>query len=381
MPSTLPNAASSQLKSQRAYRQVLHWIRGGQLSAGERLPPEREIAGLLGINHLTVRRGLAQLVTEGVIVKRRNVGNFVVEGGQNASLALVIPSYLHADVGGHPWTGCVLSGACSSLDPMRHSLSTLYYSSDRLWDDVGRALTNAGVRGILLVPDSSVTADQVRQLLAREIRVVSLHGSPQLAVLSLPTVQPDHAMALVQLVHGLHERGHRRVRVAAYTSNPMRHTLLTTLRIALEQTAIGDPDEVLLDLPNARDVPLKQSYRVFEEALEANVRPTAIVVPDEFAAAELFQTCYRMGIRVPDDLSIAALSDLTPHAHAVPLTAPDSVTVARLTGQIAASRLTAQLQNDDTQQGQTLLRNDVIWRTSVATLHRRDQRITSEGRS
>lgn len=360
-------ASASQLKSHRAYAKVLDWIKDGRYGVGERLPSERDLAQMLGLNHLTVRRGLARLVDEGVIEKRPNVGNFVVESNRLVSLALILPEYLHGNhQSGHPGVSLVTAGACSALDPLRYSLSTLYYKFGRLWDDAGRAVVKAGAEGVLLAPDSSVRVEQVQRLLDRGIRVVMLQDVPSLASLGLPAVQPDHEMALLQLVHGLAERGHRRVRVAAYTSNPLQEVVLATLRIALEQTGLGSMDELLLSMPNPPGTPLAESYRVLTDVLTSDAPPTAIIVPDEYAAAHLFQSCYRLGVRVPQDLSIASVLDQTPLAYPVPLAAPDSVQVARMVGQVAALQLTDLVRGAGTVQRKTLLRNDVVWRESVA---------------
>jgi DNA-binding FadR family transcriptional regulator len=56
-------------------------IRLGLLPAGSRLPPERELAGELGISRSTLREALTTLVQSGhlVSVRGRGGGNFVVE--------------------------------------------------------------------------------------------------------------------------------------------------------------------------------------------------------------------------------------------------------------------------------------------------------------
>lgn len=370
---TIIPATASQLKSDRAYREVLNWIRSGRYSAGDRLPSERELAERMGLNHLTVRRGLARLVSEGVIQKKPNVGNFVAASTGVTPMALVLPEYLDGKVAGHPWTGLLMAGAFSGLDPMRFSLSTLFYKTDRLWEDAGPALINAGVRGVLLVPDSSVAIAHVQRLLDHEIKIVTLRNVPSLARLSLSTVEPDQATAIGQIVHGLVERGHRKIRVATYTCDPELTYTIDALRMALAQVDIGSVDDVMLKLPNLPGASLADTYSVMADVISRPHRPTAIVVPDEFAAADLFQSCYRLGIRVPDELSIASVLDLTPHVYPVPLTAPDSVTVARRVGQIAATQLIELTTNGQLDQRQTLLRNDVVWRESVAPLPLKDK--------
>ncbi len=359
---------SSQLKSHQAYRKIRDWIRDGRYGAGERLPSEREMASLLGINHLTLRRGLAKLEGEGVILKKPNVGSFVADRTRVTRVALVLPAYLQGNNAGHPWTSLVMAGACTALDPMKFSVSTLFYQRGQLWDDVGEPLANARISGVLLAPDSSVTAEQAGRLAEGGRKVVCLHDVPALASLSLPAVQPDHDMALTQLIHGLVERGHRKVRVAANTHNPTRAVLRATLETALEQTGLGSLEDVVLDLPNPPGSTLTEAFRPMADVLASDDPPTAIVVPDEYAAADLFQSCYRLGVRVPEDLSVAAVMDQTPHAYSVPLTAPNSVEVVRLAAKLATEQLIRVLEDGQVMQRRTLVHNEVVWRDSVRPL-------------
>ncbi len=63
------------------YSQVLehfrHLIRTGELKPGDRLPAELELARRLAVARVTVRRALAELVREGVLVRARAKGTFV----------------------------------------------------------------------------------------------------------------------------------------------------------------------------------------------------------------------------------------------------------------------------------------------------------------
>jgi len=51
----------------------------GERSAGERLPPERELAHLLGVTRVTVRTALAHLVAEGLVEQRQGRGTTVLD--------------------------------------------------------------------------------------------------------------------------------------------------------------------------------------------------------------------------------------------------------------------------------------------------------------
>jgi len=61
-----------------AYVQRL--IEGGKFKAGDKLPPERELAQLIGVSRASVRAGLQSLAAVGVVEARRGAGTFVSNG-------------------------------------------------------------------------------------------------------------------------------------------------------------------------------------------------------------------------------------------------------------------------------------------------------------
>jgi GntR family transcriptional regulator, N-acetylglucosamine utilization regulator len=52
-------------------------IESGELSAGDRLPPERALSEMLGVNRLTLRRALRVLAGEGLLVRQQGRGTYI----------------------------------------------------------------------------------------------------------------------------------------------------------------------------------------------------------------------------------------------------------------------------------------------------------------
>lgn len=63
------------------YAQIREAIReqiaNGDLKPGEKLMPEEELAARMGASRMTIRRGILDLIDEGVLYRRRGVGTFV----------------------------------------------------------------------------------------------------------------------------------------------------------------------------------------------------------------------------------------------------------------------------------------------------------------
>ena len=66
--------------------QLREMIHNGELRPGDRLPPERDLAKLLGVSRPTLRAGISSLAAVGVLQPRRGAGTFVVEAEGPPSL-------------------------------------------------------------------------------------------------------------------------------------------------------------------------------------------------------------------------------------------------------------------------------------------------------
>ena len=66
--------------------QLRDMIHRGDLSPGDRLPPERDLAKLLGVSRPTLRAGIRSLTTVGVLQSRQGAGTFVAERAESPTL-------------------------------------------------------------------------------------------------------------------------------------------------------------------------------------------------------------------------------------------------------------------------------------------------------
>jgi GntR family transcriptional regulator, transcriptional repressor for pyruvate dehydrogenase complex len=72
--------------SEEVVMQVREMIQRGDLNFGDRLPPERDLAKLLGVSRPTLRAGIRSLVALGVLQSKQGAGTFVVEAEDSPSL-------------------------------------------------------------------------------------------------------------------------------------------------------------------------------------------------------------------------------------------------------------------------------------------------------
>ena len=61
-------------------------IQNGQLAAGDRLPPERDLAKVLGVSRPTLRAGIRSLSAIGILQSRQGAGTFVAAAEESPTL-------------------------------------------------------------------------------------------------------------------------------------------------------------------------------------------------------------------------------------------------------------------------------------------------------
>lgn len=72
--------------SEEVVQQMREMIHRGELRPGDRLPPERDLAKLLGVSRPTLRAGIRTLAAVGVLQSRQGAGTFVVEADASPAL-------------------------------------------------------------------------------------------------------------------------------------------------------------------------------------------------------------------------------------------------------------------------------------------------------
>lgn len=88
MPANLLSAYRSLSRPERGKRSLAYlrvrqslqkMIEGGELKPGQALPGERELARMLALSRVTVRKAIAGLAEEGVLTQRHGAGTFVAD--------------------------------------------------------------------------------------------------------------------------------------------------------------------------------------------------------------------------------------------------------------------------------------------------------------
>lgn len=79
-------STSDEPRHSRLRRAMLNLMADGHWAAGDKLPPEKEIADAVGLSLGTVQKALARLATDNVVVRRHGHGTFVSQNSQAEQL-------------------------------------------------------------------------------------------------------------------------------------------------------------------------------------------------------------------------------------------------------------------------------------------------------
>lgn len=72
--------------SEEVVAKLREMIQRGELNHGDRLPPERDLAKLLGVSRPTLRAGIRTLAAVGILQSKQGVGTFVMEAEKSPTL-------------------------------------------------------------------------------------------------------------------------------------------------------------------------------------------------------------------------------------------------------------------------------------------------------
>ncbi|MCX5208412.1 LacI family transcriptional regulator [Kitasatospora sp. NBC_00240] len=336
----------------------------GVWPAGSRLPTEPELARAHQASVSTVRRAVAELVAEELVVRRQGSGTYVLPpkpaSGCSALVGVVVPNAAF-------YYPRVLQGIEEELTAAgaRSVVACSGYDQVREIGAVAEML-DIGADGLLIAP-TLIGPEPPEAYLAR------IAGIPVPAVLverrgtslgdTTESVCTHHEAGGYDAVRHLVRLGHRMIglvlRIPSPTAEPVGrgfhqaiHELglpSTEFQAALEEWSPAAADRCLAGLRRAG--------------------ATAAVCFGDRQAALLAAAARRHGMRVPDDLALVAYDDEIADIAEIPLTAV--APPKHLLGRTAAALLLNRLEHPEESRRQVLLRPAITVRDSCGAARER----------
>lgn len=284
---------------------------GPQQEAGTPRPPtSRDVARAAGVSQATVslvlgdkwRGRVAEPTAERVRATARHLGyrpNLAARNlrlGRTRTALLVVPA-LTNEFFAHVYTGAARVAA-------RHGFGVLLYPSP---EGTGPARdpfesARASLDGVLA---SSMASDTLATIRGDDLPLVMLDSDPAHS-LGAATVNLDLAEGMRQVTEHLLALGHRHfLHLAAAVDS-----WTFDVRAEALATALHGTDATVRRV--AAPLTVEAARTAAEAALAPpGPHPTAVICDDDFLAAGVCKAARRLGLRVPEDLSVTGFDDMT----------------------------------------------------------------------
>jgi len=300
----------------RIAMQLRREIRSGVYPPGQRLPSEVVLARALNASRGTLRHALRVLVEDGLIYTLSGRGSYVPEGNirrPGGLIGMILPSVVRAR---NPE---LISGAEETVRQAGHSL-VLGISGDERWletEQIERIISQGASGLIVYTVDGMLDVPTLRRLVDRGFPLVLIDRYiPDLAV---DTVTMDNVSGGFQAVQHLAELGYQRIGYIG-TDNIGTSSIVERMagyRWALEQYGLQcEPDLVCTRIRRLQSWPPREPDKERDNTLALRAyldrpdRPEAVFVCNDYVAFQVVQVAESLGLRIPDDLAIAAFDNV-----------------------------------------------------------------------
>ncbi|MEZ3160771.1 substrate-binding domain-containing protein [Microbacterium sp. BWT-B31] len=306
----------------------------------------------LGVAPVTLRRDLAQLERDGLLVRvhggavpptestaREAGATRAASAAATGSIAVLVPSL------NHYWPAVVRGAeAEAARQGMRVVLRGTSYELQDERPVLERLVHVEGVRGLVVAPNTDTPhaqdvvqwlADSGRPSVLVERDAVLLPGGAP-----VESVTTDHALGAVLAARHLAALGHRRVGLILARDSPTSRKIAAGWQAACAELGLTPTDHFETSLP-PRTSP--DFSAVVDTALDAALRHsvTALLVHSDPEAMAFVDLALNRGISVPGDLSVIAYDDEVAELFAPALTAvaPPRVHLGRAAVDLVTRRL------------------------------------------
>ena len=300
-------------KSARLKNHLVAQLAAGKLRPGALLPSENSLARQHGVSRPTVRRALADMEREGLIRREQRRGTFVTEDAHrrlqqdSGTFVLLLPETRSCGVP-------IIEGferACKAL----HAQMIVCDSENDVDQqaDLILRLLRRDIAGIAVMPTTTppTPAYHVLPLQERGIPVVFCHrGVPGVKAPLLALANEEIGRLAGEAVR---KRGHRRAALFFPHRTEIMDRFERGLREAFREDGGVLPEEFVYcgETPSVDySTQEKAVLEALGEMLGAPNPPTVIVTCIDQFAELVFLQLHRLGVRVPEDISLTSVGDI-----------------------------------------------------------------------
>ena len=304
---------------QAAKALIKRTVLSGEVGHNQQLKPELDICRETNLSRTTVRKAIADLVDEGLLVRFRGRGTFVNirrSPSQKKLLALLVCQ--HDNVSGA--YDLLIRGAQEAAARLGYQLLLANSRNDaESGMDQAMRLNELRAAGTIVVPLQTASPDQTTARVMRALTQAGQHvvlvdeDSSDDDIVSVSSQNRESTHALVKHLIAL---GHRRIAFLTSTRIEVVAEREEGFLHAMREHGLEVPPEYFLEVAG-RD-PARQGAQEIDVFMAMRNPPRAIVCLHDLIALNAMRRCAERGWRVPQDVAIVGFDDLPQAADATP---------------------------------------------------------------
>ncbi|MHC4798792.1 MAG: GntR family transcriptional regulator [Planctomycetota bacterium] len=356
----------------------------GHFSFGSKLPSLRKFAEEFKVSTMTVRRAFLSLEREGLLTRLPSVGVFARPNLPDKVTAHKRVAYVSVDLN-NAFDTALISGIEKACQNYGWSLQIFdaHLDVDTESRNIQR-LADLAIHGsqgaIILPPWNPLNIDMLFRIQSDNYPIILLDRI--IPGLKMDLVSSDHEGGAYLATNYLLQKGHSRIFML--THQPLSSSVSARLRgyeRALRETGIKVlPERKVFIDPETQDLGYSENkrwwggYSAMLPVLKKIKPPAAVLAIDSYSSIGVYEACYELGLRIPDDISVIGFDD----SEIVHMAKPPMTIIAQRTDEIGLAavelleRRIGVVSNNDSHR--TICTNvtidiDLIERQSVASLH------------
>ncbi|MES2460728.1 MAG: substrate-binding domain-containing protein, partial [Armatimonadota bacterium] len=348
---------------QRIYEDLAGKISRGDIAYMEQLPVLPELCELYATSQMTVRRALEELERNGFIRRQRGrgKGTFAIKKNFQASIRLLFVNHqevLRSPIEYHHEAFDLIAGVREAAAGENVAVHNVVPST---FDSISAPSTETGAVSVGYI---IIAMDWISYI--EGVRLANQHQAPFVLLNApnpgFPCVRVDMEEAAFLAVQHLAQSGHQRIAYVGCKTGEWFSPRWEGYRRALAECGLAY-DADLFYYTDGVDPKMEEA--ALNHLLGLSEPPTAIFTSSDYCAFNLMNHCRKLGISIPEDLSLCGYDNIAGAADVIP--SLTTVHHARLEqGKEAVSLLLDLMYSGKSEKTDRLIKPYVVERESTA---------------
>lgn len=283
-------------------------IDDGLLKPSDPLPSYRELAAEYNVSIVTINQVMRQLDTRGRIIRRRGKGIYVApptkRNSQTHNLGLIVPDIAN------PYFASLAKYI--QQDFLTHNYAVLTLSSGGDLVNLNRCLRqliNRKVDGLLLIPLDIHRTEQEEALWKLKVnRIPFVYIDDEFSRVPSDYVILDVEQGVRSVAKHLISLGHKRIGcISAQPYIEITSIKIRTFAVYLKEHKVGIEERNIIVSEKRHD---EGGFEAGLQLLGQPERPTAVFATNDIIAVGVIRAARKLGLRVPEDVSVAGFDDI-----------------------------------------------------------------------